>query len=446
MGIPEVRYARNGDTAIAYQVVGDGPLDLVYVPWFGSNLRWHWELPSYARALERLASFSRLIMVDRRGTGLSDRFSPRDLPPLETLIEDLTVVLDDVGSEQASLFGCEDGGLTCSLFAATYPERTQSLVLYGMGPGDVGAGWTDDLWEEYIDRASREWGTGSFSLYDLEQTTPTLAHDPEFQAWYTTALQLGTSPASAEALIRIYKDTDIRSVLGSIRVPTLVLRRAGSQFEPVSQTRAVAKLIPDARLVELAGIDFTWYVGDVVSLVDEIEEFLTGTRQRQDVDRVLATVLFTDIVGSTEKAAELGDAQWKELLAEHNARVRKELTRFRGREIDNAGDGFLATFDGPARAARCAQAIADTVRKLGIDIRAGCHAGEVELIRDDVRGIAVHIGARVAAMAGPGEVLVSSTVKDLVAGSGLTFEDAGDHELKGVPDRWHLYRVVSERG
>jgi pimeloyl-ACP methyl ester carboxylesterase len=320
--IPEIRYARNGDTAIAYQVMGDGPLDLVYVPWFGSNLLWHWQLPAYARFLKRLAAFSRLIMVDRRGTGLSDRFSPEDLPPLETLIEDLKVVLDAVGSERAALFGCEDGGLACSLFAATYAERTRALVLYAMGPGRVEVGWTDEGWDAYIARASREWGSRPFALYDLEETTPSLADDTEFQDWYSGCFSLGASAATAEALLRIYKDTNIQPVLGAIRVPTLVLQRPASEWEPIEMARQVASLIPGAKLVELPGSDFTLFVGDVDSLTDEIEEFLTGARHRSEVDRVLATVLFTDIVGSTERLAELGDAGWRSVLFHHDERAR----------------------------------------------------------------------------------------------------------------------------
>ena len=442
MDVPEVRYARNGDVAIAYQVLGDGPVDLLFVPGFASNLLWNWQLPLYARFLTSLASFSRLIVIDRRGTGLSDRFSPDDLPPLETLAEDLGVVLDAVGSPRAALFGCEDGGLTCSLFAATHPDRSRALVLYSMSPGRYEGGWSDETWQAYLDAVATGWGTRSFAMYDYRQIAPSHLEDRAIQDWYVAYLQLGASPAAARALLRLYRETDVRSILPSIRVPTLVLHREGNDWEPNESSRITARLIPDARLVEPPGADHAWFLGDVDALVAEVRAFLTGSRSVPDVDRVLSTVLFTDIVGSTERATELGDRAWRELLGRHDDRLRAELTHFGGREIDTAGDGFFATFDGPARAVRCAHASAEAVRELGIEIRAGVHTGEVELEGDDVRGIAVHIGARVAALAGRSEILVSSTVKDLVAGSGLVFEDAGEHELKGVPDRWHLYRVA----
>ena len=446
--IPETHYAKTADgTHIAYQVLGDGPVDLLFVPGFGSNLIWNWQLPSYAHFLRRLSSFCRLIVVDRRGSGLSDRLSPRDLPSLEILADDLSVVLDVAGSERASLFGTQDGGFTCSLFAATRPQRVDRLILYTVDPGGdqpwEGA-WGRDLRDAYLARVAEGWGTRKFARWHLGPRAPSVANDPAVLDWYTAWMQLAASPSSAATLFRIYFDTNLQPTLTTIRVPTLVLHRVGDLIDPIAESRYVVGLISDAKLVELPGDDHQWFAGDTDAIVDEVQEFLTGARQPRDLDRVLATVLFTDIVGSTETAAELGDARWKVLLAKHDDRARAETDRHRGRYVDSTGDGLFATFDGPARAVRCAQAIGASVRDLGIQIRAGVHTGEVELEGNAVRGIAVHVGARVAALAGPAEVLVSQTVKDLVAGSGLTFEDAGEHELKGVPDRWHLYRVMSE--
>lgn len=449
MEIPEVRYAKNGEVCLAYQVLGEGSVDLLYVPGFASNLVWNWELPSYARFLRRLSSFCRLIVVDRRGCGLSDRLSPEDLPPLEILAEDLGVVLDAAGSERVSLFGAEDGGLTCSLFAATRPDRVHRLVLYTLDPGGDQpweGSWDREQWESYLARIAAGWGTQAFARWDpaggLVTGAPSLVDDRRTVEWYTAWLQLAASPSAAVALFRIYMETDVQPVLSSIRVPTLLLHPVGDRLEPIDEGRYLANLIPGAQLIELPGEDHLWFVGDTDSAVDGIQEFLTGARPAHDLDRVLATVLFTDIVGSTKKSAELGDSVWKELLASHDERAKAEIERFHGRYVNSTGDGLLATFDGPARAVRCAQSIAEALQPLGLEIRAGCHTGEVELVGDHVRGIAVHIGARVTALAGPGEVFVSSTVKDLVAGSGLGLEDAGEHELKGVPDRWRLYQVI----
>jgi class 3 adenylate cyclase len=446
--IPDVQYAEAADGVhIAYQVVGEGPVDLVFVPGAWSNLTWNWQLPSYAHFLRRLSSFCRLIVVDRRGSGLSDRLSPNDLPALETLADDFGVVLDAAGSERASLLGVWSGGQTCAVFAATRPERVDRLILYAMNPGgEQSWGKTWDR-EGYLARVAEGWGTRSFARWDpawgLSVMAPSVSDDHRTLDWYVASLQFASGPGSAAALAAIYAETDVQPVLPSIRVPTLVLGRQGDRLEPITTARYIAGLIPGARLLELFGEDDLWFVGDIDSLVDAIQEFVTGVRPALGSDRMLATILFTDIVGSTRKAAELGDSRWKVLLADHNDRIRDELDRFRGREIDTAGDGFFATFDGPARAVRCAQAIGQAVRPLDLQIRAGCHTGEIELSGGDVRGIAVHIGARVAELAGPNEVLVSSTVKDLVAGSGLVFQDLGEHELKGIPDRWHLYRVES---
>jgi class 3 adenylate cyclase len=447
METPEVRYAEAGDGIhLAYQVVGEGPVDLLFVPGFWSNLTWNWQLPAYARFLRRLGSFCRLIVVDRRGSGLSDRLSPDDLPPLETLADDLGVVLDVAGSERASLFGVWSGGVTCSVFAATRPERVDRLILYAMNPGgEQSWGYTWDR-EGYPARVAQGWGTRSFAQRDptwgLNVMAPSVASDPSTLDWYVASLQFASDPGAASALSRIYAETDIQPILPSIRVPTLLLCRQGDRLEPPATAKFIATLIPGAQLRELHGDDDLWFLGDSDSLVDAIQEFVTGVSATVPAERVLATVLFTDIVGSTELAARLGDTAWRRLLADHDAQARTEIERHRGTYVHSTGDGFLATFDGPARAVRCAQAIGDAVRPLGIEIRAGCHTGEIELAGTAVRGIAVHIGARVSALAGAGDVLVSSTVKDLVAGSGLAFEDAGEHELKGVPDRWRLYRVV----
>jgi len=446
--VPPPRYAKTpGGVYVAYQVVGDGPVDLVFLPGYTTNLFWQWELPSYAAFLEQLASFARLILVDRRGAGLSDRFSPEHLPPLEDLADDLISVLDAVGSSRAALLGTEDGCFVSAMFAATHPERAEALILYGMDPGEPGKSLADASPERLAFRSEvfreidERWGTREYARWDMRVSHPSLVDDEAFLSWYETFLRLSASPTSAKGMMRIWFETDLWPVFPTIRVPTLIVHRTADILQPVGNARAAADRIPGARFVELAGDQHYLFVNGS-DIAEEVEEFLTGARHVAETDRVLATVLFTDIVGSTDRAAMLGDHRWKQLLADHDERIRKQLGRFRGREIDTAGDGFLATFDGPARAVRCAQAIVSATRELGLEIRAGCHTGEIELAGSNVRGIAVHIGARVAALAGTCEVLVSSTVKDLVAGSGLIFEDAGEHELKGVPDRWHLYRVV----
>ncbi len=445
---PEVQYTRNGDVALAYQVLGDGPIDVAFVPGFIGNLDLMWEYPPYARFLKRLASFSRLIVMDRRGSGLSDRLSPDDLPSLEILMDDLHVVLDEVGSSRASLFGFSDSGCLCTVFAATYPERTSALALYGTAPvgtrtDDFPWQWSEDEWASYMDELAAGWGTLAYAEKILPYFCPSVAEDDRATRWWARFMRQAASPNSAVAIERMWHQVDVRPVLSTISVPTLVMHRIDDVVEFVEAGRDIAQRIPGARFVELPGGDNGPWAGDQDEVLDEVEEFFTGVRRRPSVDRVLATVLFTDIVGSTERAADLGDAPWNELVGEHHAQVRQQLATFRGHEVDTAGDGFLATFDGPARAVRCGQEIAAAVRKLGLEVRVGVHTGEIELAGNGVRGIAVHTGARVMSLAAPSEVLVSQTVKDLVAGSGLTFEDAGEHELKGVPDRWRLYRVVS---
>ncbi len=447
MDRPETRYARTADgLSIAHQVFGTGA-DLLLVPGYVSNLELNWDLPAFAGLLHRLASFSRVIAVDRRGTGLSDRLSPGDQPPLEILMEDLGRVMDEVGSERATVVGFLDGGYLCMLFAATYPERTRALVLYGTSASgkwspDYPWAWKPDRWQSWFDEMASGWGKEQFAGDGLGWYAPSAQQDEATRRWWGRYHRLAASPGSAIALERLDSQTDVRHILPSIRVPTLVLHRRGDPVEPVEGARYIAREIAGAKYVELEGVDAPPWAGDSNAIIDEIEEFLTGIRRTPEPDRVLSTVLFTDIVGSTEQLARIGDGPWKGLLAQHDDLAKAKIQQARGTYVDSAGDGVLARFDGPARAVRCATAIGEAVRPLGIEIRAGCHTGEIELAGEAVRGIAVHIGARIAAMAGPSEVLVSSTVKDLVAGSGLRFEDAGEHELKGVPDRWHLYRVV----
>ncbi len=437
---PETRYAKSGDINIAYQVVGDGPFDLVYVPAWVSNIDLVWERPKPARLLERLASFSRLILFDKRGTGMSDRVSNDRLPTLEQRMDDVRAVLDAVGSESAALLGHSEGGSMSLLFAATYPERSRALILVGAFAKRLRSDdypWAPSLEErlETIAGVERDWGAG----LDITDMAP--HEDPALLEWCSTYLRRSASPGAAAALLRMNSQIDTRHILPTIRVPTLVLARTGDRDVTVEEGRWLASQIPDARFVELPGDEHLLWAGDQDSLLAEIEQFLTGTRSVPDYDRVLSTVLFTDIVGSTERARELGDLGWHEVLDEHHTSVRGVLEQYRGREVDTAGDGFFASFDGPARAIRAACAIRDDVQALGIQIRAGLHTGECELMRDKIGGIAVHTGARVAAAAGPGEVLVSSTVKDLVAGSGIVFADRGKQELKGVGS-WHLYSVV----
>ena len=437
---PETRYAKSGDVNIAYQVVGDGPFDLVYVPGWVSNIDLFWEKPKPARFLEHLASFSRLILFDKRGTGMSDRVSNDRLPTLEQRMDDVRAVLDAVGSENAALLGHSEGGSMSVLFAATYPERSRALVLVGAFAKRLRSDdypWAPSLEERLatIEEVERDWGAG----LDITDYAP--HEDPALLEWYSTCLRRSASPGAAAALLLMNSQIDTRHVLPTIRVPTLVLARTGDRDVTVDEGRWLAAQIPGARFVELPGDEHLLWAGDQDCLLAEIEEFLTGTRSAPDYDRVLSTVLFTDIVGSTERARELGDRAWHEVLDEHHARVRSVLEHHRGREVDTAGDGFFASFDGPARAIRAACAIREDVQALGIQIRAGLHTGECELMRDKIGGIAVHTGARVAAAAEPGEVLVSSTVKDLVAGSGIVFADRGERELKGVGS-WRLYSVL----
>jgi pimeloyl-ACP methyl ester carboxylesterase len=441
---PETRYAKSGEVSIAYQVVGDGALDLVFVMGWVSNIDEFWTEPAFARFLRRLASFARLIVFDKRGTGLSDRVHEAQLPTLEERMDDVRAVMDAVGSPRAALLGVSEGGPMCALFAATYPERTAALVMVGSYPRRLVApdypwGRTPEAHEQALAAVERDWGGPVL----LDARAPSLAHDPAFRRWWTTFLTRSASPSAAVALTKMNAEIDVRAVLPTIRVPTLLVHRTGDRTLPVEASRYMASRIPGAKLVELPGDDHLPWVGDQDAMLDEIEEFLTGVRRGPEPDRVLATVLFVDVVGSTETAAGLGDRRWRDVLDRYLAAVRAAVGRYRGREIDTAGDGVLALFDGPARAVRCAWEVRGAVSALGLQVRTGVHTGEVELADGDVRGIAVHIGARVAALAGPSEVLVSSTVRDLVAGSGIRFEDRGAHRLKGVPDEWHVFAVTA---
>jgi class 3 adenylate cyclase len=441
---PTTRYARSGEFSIAYQVVGEGELDLVYVPGFASHLEVFWEEPRYSRFLRRLSSFSRLILLDRLGTGLSDRLPPGEVSTLEQRMDDIVAVMEAVGSDRAALLGWSEGAIPCATFAATYPDRATALVMYGGFPrilasDDYPWGTPAELYDEWAKAIEEMWGQ---SGEPIRFWAPSVADDEEARQWFARWNRLAASPGAARALWLAMRETDVTGILPSVAVPTLLIHRTGDTLVSVEWSRYMAERIPGAKLVELPGEDHLWWFGDQDAIVDEVEEFLTGARSAREPYRVLATVLFTDIVGSTERAAELGDRRWRELLEGHGAIVRREVERHRGREVKTTGDGVLVTFDGPARAIRCATAIAEGVRSLGIEIRAGLHTGGCEQMNGDVGGIAVHTGARVSAKAAPGEVLVSQTVKDLVAGSGIEFADRGSHALKGVPGEWRLFAVA----
>ena len=436
--LPVTRYAKSGDVHIAYQVFGSGSIDLVYTPGFVSHLENIWDQPDLARWLLRLATFARVVMFDKRGTGLSDRVG--ELPSFDQRMDDVRAVMDAVGIERAVLLGVSEGGPLTALFAATYPDRCRALVLYGTFARFASWVPTAERLQAMLDYIDRDWGSGAIS----RRFAPSRQDDPAFQQWMGRFERLGASPAAAMALMRLNSQVDITGILPSIHVPTLVIHRTGDQVVNVEGGRFLAERIPGARYVELPGTDHFVFIGDNTREIgDLVQEFLTGSRGAVDVDRVLATVLLTDIVGSTARAEKLGDQQWRSLLEAHHAAVRQEFARFRGKEVKSLGDGFLATFDGPARAIRCASAITEAVRPLGIEVRVGLHTGEVELGEDDVRGIAVHIAARVAGLAGPSEVLVSRTVRDLVAGSGIRFVERGRHSLHGLQEPMELHAVVT---
>lgn len=440
----QTRYAKSGDVSIAYQVIGDGAIDLVVVPGFVSHVEIGWENASVVRLMGQLSRFARVIVFDKRGTGMSDPVE--DVPTLEQRMDDVRAVMDAAGSPQAALLGFSEGGPMCILFAATYPERTTALVLSGAMARST---WAPDYpWAtpaEALLEAAREftlpaWGTGD----SVEIFAPSLADDPKVREWWGRMERIGASPSMVGKLFMMFLETDVREALPLVQAPTLVMHRHGDRVVNVGAGRYLAEHIKGARFLELPGQDHIGWGGNIESFAGEIEEFLTGARVQpmEEFDRVLATVLFTDIVGSTEKAAELGDRRWREMLLAYYAMTRRELERFRGHEVKNTGDGFFASFDGPARAIACAQSIVVGGKALGLELRTGLHTGECEVLGDDVGGIAVHTGARIMALAEPGEVLVSSTVKDLVAGSRIGFADRETHTLKGVPGEWRLFAVV----
>ncbi|HEV2036436.1 MAG TPA: adenylate/guanylate cyclase domain-containing protein [Candidatus Dormibacteraeota bacterium] len=441
---PQTRYARSGDFSIAYQVLGAGPFDLVLVHGWVSHLDMQWEEPHLAAFLSRLASFARLIVLDKRGTGLSDRVALTELPTLEQRMDDLRAVMDAAGSEQATLFGTSEAGAMCLLFAATYPQRVRSVLTFGTYAKRIRSAeypWapTPDEREAAYRDIPDTWGTTK----GWEAVFPSMIGNPAFEEWLGAYSRAAASPAAAVALLRMNTEADIRAILPTVRVPTLIMNRIEDGDVRVEEARYIASRIPGAKLKLFPGADHMPYVGHTEDILGEIEEFLTGSRHADISDRVLATILSTDIVGSTELVARLGDRSWRELLERHHTAVRRELQRYRGREIDTAGDGFFAAFDGPARAIRCAKAVVGETANLGVGLRAGLHTGECEMLGDKLTGIAVHTAARVAATASVGEVLVSATVRDLVAGSGITFAERGEFALKGLPDRVRLFAVES---
>jgi class 3 adenylate cyclase/pimeloyl-ACP methyl ester carboxylesterase len=434
----EPRYAKSDGVSIGYQVVGDGPIDLVYSPGIWSNLDVMWEWPAWERYLRRLASFSRLILFDMRGIGISDRGA--EPPTIELQMDDVRAVMDAAGSQSAVVFGGARAGALSMLFAASHPERTRALVLYAPSARtrwapDWPHGHSDERQDGFRERFAEEMGTGR----NLELQAP--SHDPAFERWWARFERLCASPSAWRELAEIFDHMDLRYVLDHVRVPTLVLHRVGDQIVDVGQGRAIAERIPDAKFVELRGADHIPFIGDADAIIDEIEEFVTGSRPGVEIDRVLATVLFSDIVNSTGLAAQLGDHQWRQLLDDHDALLLREITRHQGAPIKSTGDGFLASFDGPARAIQCARAMRDGAQALGLSLRIGLHTGECERRGSDLGGLAVHIGARVAEIAASGEILVSGAIPPLVVGSGITFYDRGEHELKGVPGLWRLYQV-----
>lgn len=432
---PDTHYAKSGDIHVAYQVFGEGP-DLIMAPGFVSHIENYWDEPRFARFLSKLGKFCRVVLFDKRGTGLSDRVA--NLPAMDERMDDLRAVMDAVKIERAAQFGISEGGSLAALFAASHPERSQSLIVYGGFARFRHWIPTDEGFDALMSYMDKHWGSGE----SLPMFAPTHANDAALRQWWGKFERLGASPSAAMALMRMNREIDISGILHSIKIPTLILHVTDDTLVSIEGGRELAAGIPGARLVEIPGKDHLILLdGDRISA--EIEEFVTGSRSSTVVDRVLATVVFTDIVDSTKRAEAKGDLAWRDLLEAHNKTVRHELSRFRGKEIKSLGDGFLATFDGPARAIHCANAIRDSLHRLEVPVRIGVHTGEVELAEDDVRGIAVHIASRVAHIGGPDDVLVSRTVKDLVAGSGIEFEDFGTHILKGIPEGWQVFRAVA---
>ena len=438
---PAARYARSGDLHIAYLTAGDGPIDLVWVPAWITQIEHLWEEPTIAAALERICRFARVIMFDRRGAGLSDPMV--GAPTFEEQMDDVLAVLEATGSERPALFGALEGGPMAIMFAATHPERTSALVLYstfarsGWAPGYEWT-WKKEQRDARNAEVVKHWGEG----WVVREIAPSRRGDERFLEWAARLERLAASPGTITQMLELIGSWDVREVLPTIRVSTLVMHRRDDTFMNVEHSRYLAEHIPDARYVELEGRDNLFSIGDTTAVIGEMEEFLTGTRHEVEPDRMLATVMFTDIVDSTRRAAEVGDRAWRELLGQHDRLVRLALEQHRGREVKTTGDGFLATFDGPARAIHCAASVADAVRSLGLELRAGLHTGECEVMNGDVGGLAVHIASRVMSCAAPGEVLVSGTVKDLVVGSGIQFQDRGSRELKGVPGEWRVFAVA----
>ena len=440
---PETKYAKSGDLHIAYQIVGEGPVDLIFVHGWISHIEILWEEPSVARFFQRLASFTRLILLDKRGTGLSDPVPLDQLPTLEQRMDDVRAVMDAAGSKRAILCGTSEAGALNLLFAATYPDRCAGLILIN---SYARLAWSEDYpygipaadAEALLKAIAADWGKG----IAFEALVASQANNEAMRKWWARYQRLAASPGTAVTLLRRAYETDTRGVLSAINVPTLVLHKKGDPFTGLEHGRYLAENISNAKFVELAGVDHLFFAEDSDPMVEEMQEFVTGARAAAEPERVLATILFTDLVGSTARAAKLGDAAWRDLLNRHHTIIRRQLAAFRGQEIKTLGDGFLASFDGPARAIRCACAITDGIREIDLEVRAGVHTGECELVDGELGGIAVHIGARVARVAGPSEVVVSSTVRDLVAGSGLQFEERGAHTLKGVPGEWTLFAVA----
>ena len=435
---PETRYASSGGVNIAYQVLGTGPHDLVFVLGWVSNIEGVWEEAAFARFLTRLSAFSRLILFDKRGTGLSDRVT--DMPSLEVRMDDVRAVMDTAGSERAALFGSSEGGPMCALFSATYPDRTSALIMSGSyarrtRAPDYPWGPTKEQYDAWVDQMGHDWG-GPFGL---DARAPSMAHDGRYREWWAHYMRISASPTAAVTLSRMNGEIDVRHVMPTIRVPTLILHCVGDRAIDIGGARYMAQQIPQARLIELPGSDHIPWLTNADVVLGEIEEFLTGSRHAPEPDRVLATVLFTDIVDSTKRAAEMGDHSWRRVLDEHDRTARQMVEKYRGNLVKTTGDGILATFDGPGRAIRCALDFEAAALQIGLSLRAGLHTGEVERRDGDVGGITVHAAARVMALSSPGEVLVSRVVTDLVAGAGLKFSDRGSRELKGLPGRWDLF-------
>ena len=443
MSRPTTAYAYNGSTALAYQVIGSTGPDLLFVPGSVTHLEVLWDEPRVARFLSRLAAFARLILMDPRGLGLSDRLT--EVPTLEERVADLRAVLDAAQSDRAWLFGSSDTGPACIAAAVEHPERVAGLILMGTyakggWSEDYPIGWTDEAYADFQRLVREEWGRSD--AHKIARSAPSMANDAAFMSWATTLDRVGASPRAVLLLGEMTKSVDVRALLPRVAVPTLVMHRADDRVNGVEQGRYLAERIRDARLVELPGVDFMLWAGDTDTIADEVEEFLTGQRSGAARTRIVATVMFTDIVGSTERAVALGDRAWTDLLELHNARIRAQLRRSGGREIDTAGDGFLAWFEAPSVALNCARGVLESVADIGVELHIGLHTGECEVAGDKLRGTAVHIGARIAAQANPGEILVSQTVRDLLVGSGTEFQDRGTHEMRGLPGQWRLYAAA----